>query len=187
MIYDFDIASKVDNLQQYYTSLRDLHERSHGVDYTLVHNEIKHRFKQCESYTEFGVNQGATLAAAMLENPKVIRGYDIALRPYLYAAHLFSEYAIDNNIDYRIYEKNTLNITIEPVDLLYIDTRHIYSHLKKESELHGDKVKKYIIFHDTYEQKELGRAVREYVDNNSMWSIITECKQNVGFMTIERI
>ena len=75
---------------------------------------------------------------------------------------------------------------LAPVDLLYIDTKHYYSHLIKELALHGDKAKKYIVFHDTVMGKNLDKAVREYVQTTKKWDILTDCKKDVGFMTIER-
>ena len=44
---------------------------------------------------------------------------------------------------------DTTNIEIEETDLLFIDTLHEYEQIKKELELHGNKSRKYIIFHDT--------------------------------------
>ena len=186
MISDLTIADSVNTLQEYYTRVYDLQSDAHKPDYMLVHDEIKERMKGCSTYTELGVNQGATLAAAMLENPKVVRAYDISLMPYNKAKRLFEIYAADNSINYKAMEDDTLRCVIEPVDVLYIDTLHRYDHLCKELARHGGKVKKYIIFHDTFAQKGLKQAVQEYVQKNSEWTIVTDCQENVGFMTIAK-
>ena len=186
MIFDFTIAASVHNLNEYYSKLYDLHATAHKPEYMMVHHEIQQRIIDCESYTELGVNQGATLAAAMIENPKKVRAYDIKLGPYNHAKHLFEQYAVDNSIDYGILECDTLACTLDPVDMLYIDTLHRYDHLTKELALHGDKANKYIIFHDTAAQAGLKQAVEEFVNKNDHWNIIADCKINVGFMTIKR-
>ena len=143
--------------------------------------------RDCNSYTEFGVNQGTTLAVALLGNIKKVRAYDMTLVPYNKAKHLFDDYSIQNSIDLKVFETDTLRCEIDDVDLLYIDTKHYYDHLTKELSRHGHKAKKYIVFHDTVEGKGLDRAVKEFVQKNNGWKIITDCKLNVGFMSIKRI
>ena len=186
MISDFTIAEQVDSLQDYYNRIYELHATAHKPEYMLVHAEIIGKMEDCDSYTELGVNQGATLAAAMLQNPKKIRAYDISLKPYNFANKHFAGYAADNSIDYIISEEDTLKCVLDPVDLLYIDTLHRYDHLTKELERHGDKAKKYIVFHDTHAQQGLKQAVQEYVQFHHEWSIVTDCQDNVGFMTIQK-
>ena len=186
MISDLTIASQVNTLQEYYDRVYDLQATAHTLEYMLVHDEIKKRIEGCDSYTELGVNQGATLAIAVLQNLPVVRAYDIALGPYTNAKSLFDAHARENNTECAVYEADTLAITLEAVDVLYIDTRHVYNHLTKELKLHGHKAKKYIIFHDTFAQPGLKKAVQEYVTQHPEWSIITDCQQHVGFMTIKR-
>ena len=186
MISDFTIAEQVDSLPDYYGRIFELHATAHTPEYMLVHNEIVEKMQECESYTELGVNQGATLAAAMLTNPIKVRAYDISLKPYNFAKRHFDNYTNSNDIDYKIFEDNTLQVKLDPVDLLYIDTLHRYDHLTKELALHGDKAKKYIVFHDTHAQQGLKKAVQEYVQAHPEWSIVTDCQDSVGFMTIKR-
>lgn len=184
MIKDLSIAKNSNTLEEYYQSLYNLQSNAHGQDYMLVHNEIKKRIKECTSYTELGINQGTTLAVAVLQNIPYIRAYDISLSPYNNAKHLFNTYSINNKLNYKVYEFDTLKCDIDPTDLLYIDTKHDYKHLSQELKLHGHKAKKYIIFHDTHTQQGLKKAVLEYVERNKEWKVIEDCQQSVGFMTI---
>ena len=177
---------KADTLEEYYEKLYNLQSIAHKPEYLLVHDEIKTRLKQCNSYTEFGVNQGTTLAAAILQNPSTVHAYDIKLNRYNKVHSLFKQYADSHSIEYNVMEGDTLNCTITPVDLLYIDTLHYYDHLTKELTLHGNKVNKFIIFHDTHAQPGLKKAVKEYVVAHKEWTIVTDCKVNVGFMTIAK-
>lgn len=180
------ISAKIEasTLAEYYDKLCALQSNAHGSDYMLVHDEIKRRLRGCHSYTEFGINQGATLAAALLEVPRMVRAYDIKLGWYKEAAHLFDAYSDERGVDYAATESNTLDCIIDPVDVLYIDTLHEYEHLAQELARHGDKARRFIIFHDTRTQPGLKRAVQEYAKGG--WSIVTDCDINVGFMTIER-
>lgn len=182
------ISAKIEaaTLEEYYAKLCDLQSAAHGSDYLLVHDEIRKRLSTWGSYTEFGINQGATLAAAMLENPATVRAYDIKLGWYTDAAHLFQDYAKEHAIDYAVTETNTLACRIDPVDVLYIDTLHRYDHLASELAAHGNKAGRYIIFHDTFAQSGLKRAVLEYVECNEEWRVVTERHDSVGFMTIEK-
>lgn len=42
------------------------------------------------------------------------------------------------------------DIKLHPVDLLFIDTLHVYGHLKRELALHAPNVNKFIVMHDTF-------------------------------------
>lgn len=183
------ISARVEasTLTEYYDKLCALQCGRHGADYILVHDEIRGRLRGCDSYTEFGINQGATLAAALLDRPKTVHAYDIRLGWYTEAAHLFTEYAVEHGIDYGVTESDTADCIIDPVDVLYIDSLHEHDHLVKELAIHGDRVNRFIIIHDTHSYPELKMAVLEYVDNNKDWSVISECNVNVGFMTIGRL
>ena len=179
---------EADTLEEYYTKLCKLQSDAHGEDYLLVHDEIRSCLSGCFSYTEFGINQGATLAAAMLTlDPVDVSAYDIKLGWYSEAAELFDDYAVEWLIDFNVTETDTLDCTIDPVDVLYIDTLHKKDHLLAELALHADKVRRYIIFHDTTYAPGLKQAVLQFVGAGDEWRVVTECTDSVGFMTIERV
>ena len=175
-----------DTLEEYYNELYKQQSIRHSVEYLLVHDEIKKRLAECTSYTELGVNQGTTLATALQQHPSIVRAYDIKLKWYNQVHDLFVAYTTNHSIDYKITECSSVECEIAPTDLLYIDTLHEYEHLHKELSLHGSKVKKYIICHDTAAQPGLKQAVKEYVAANKEWTIVTDCTINVGFMTLKR-
>lgn len=189
MFSDWTIGPNTNSLEEYSHALFRAQAKAHGDNYMLVHEEIKKQLADCSSYTEMGVNQGTTLATAMLTGIKKIRAYDIKLDAYDPAKHHFENYAKQHNIDYKIFEDSTLKCNIDEVDLLYIDTVHRAEHLLKELALHANKAKK-IIFHDTVISQgkvKLGTVVKEFVNRNAGWEIITDCQIDVGFMTIGKI
>ena len=53
-----------------------------------------------------------------------------------------------HGIDYTFLHGSDLTFDLEPTDLLFIDTWHVYGQLKREFEMHHQKVKKYIILHE---------------------------------------
>ena len=60
---------------------------------------------------------------------------------------------------------NSIHAVLEPgVDMLFIDTWHIYGHLKRELAAHHAKVGKYIIMHDTTVDEIYGKSIRERRD-----------------------
>jgi hypothetical protein len=59
-----------------------------------------------------------------------------------------------------LHDSATVIVPEETYDLLFIDTWHIYGHLKRELELHHTKVKKYMILHDTEVDKIVGESIR---------------------------
>jgi len=77
---------------------------------------------------------------------------------------------------------------------LFIDTYHSYDQLKRELALHADKVRKFIVLHDTEafgmvgeDGKKLGLigAIKEFVDEG-IWQIYVELMNNNGLTVLTR-
>ena len=185
MISDLDLGAKCPNLGTFYAELCQLHADAHGEDYILVHEEIRRCMDECESYTELGVNQGATLAAAMLCGAKQVTGYDIDLTNYRPAKRLFSDYATRNGVKLTVIEGNSLNVTLEPMDVLYIDSKHTREHLAQELKLHGNLARKYIICHDTHSKPSLFQAIHSF-RRGTRWKVVNDCRVGTGFATLAR-
>jgi hypothetical protein len=64
------------------------------------------------------------------------------------------------------YEGSDLECPIENTDLLFIDTWHVYGHLKRELTRWHNSVSKYIILHDTTVDGDVGETIRTGVDAN---------------------
>jgi hypothetical protein len=72
----------------------------------------------------------------------------------------FGEECAAENLQRVFYQENSLTCPIEQTDLLFIDTWHVYGHLKRELERWNQHVGKYIIMHDTTVDEWLGETVR---------------------------
>ena len=63
-------------------------------------------------------------------------------------------------ISYEFRCCNDIETTIEPTDLLFIDTWHVYGHLKRELAKHHGATRRWIILHDTTVDGEEGESIR---------------------------
>jgi predicted O-methyltransferase YrrM len=148
---------------------------------------------KCSHITEFGVRTGVSTSALITANPDVLISYDID-----YNKQLIDEcnnYAKNNNFIFNFVHKSTLDVSIDETDLLFIDTLHTYTQLKQELMLHHNKVKKYIIFHDTVSFGSIGEdgnkgllfAINEFLDEIKQWKIKEHYLNNNGLMILEKI
>lgn len=152
----------------------------------------------CDHITEMGVRTGVSTRAFLYANPKKYIAYDLHIDP---TVNILFDYCKSIGKDYHYIESDVLKIEIEETDLLFIDTYHCYDQLSKELNLHSGKVKKYIIFHDTYTFGRKGEnvsipgfnglkgimyAIEEFLQQNSNWKIVHNVDYNNGLIIIQK-
>jgi hypothetical protein len=100
-----------------------------------------------------GARWGCSTLALLSGKPKKVVSYDIKEHENITEA---KKLAKKEKLNFEFIQKNVLKVKIEETDLLFIDTWHKYGQLKEELRLHKNKVKKYLVFHDTesYEFKD---------------------------------
>ena len=137
--------------------------------------------------TEFGVRSGVSTLAWLMSKPKTLRCYDLAKNRRLHL-NLYKSYAKDNNVDFSFEIANDLEIEIEPTELLFIDTSHTYEHTLRELELHGKKVSKLIVLHDTMgkDGKVVIPAIGKYLYDTKAWLIDEHHKKSFGLTVLRR-
>lgn len=148
--------------------------------------------KECEHITEMGVRTGVS-TRAFLNTRSTLVSYDIVLNSEV--QQLF-DYARSQGKDVKYIQADVLKIDIEPTDLLFIDTFHVYEQLKRELQLHASKAKKYIVFHDTYtfglkgennnDGNGLLTAIIEFLITNPEWQFKIHINKNNGLTVLER-
>lgn len=153
---------------------------------------LKQYCDKCESVTEFGVRVGVSTRGVLMSNANKIRSYDLYLDPNV--RELFITAQRWKDARYEI--GNTLEIEIEPTDLLFIDTDHTYGQLRAELERHHSKVKKYIAFHDTHSygvhvsdpdtNPGLLPAIIEFMRDHPEWEVDYFTTKNNGFTVLKR-
>ena len=66
----------------------------------------------------------------------------------------------ERGIKFDFFQGNDLDIPMEEFDLIFIDTWHVYGHLKRELAKMHSFAKKYIVMHDTEVDKVDGESIR---------------------------
>jgi len=102
--------------------------------------------RECEIVAEFGVRDVFSTYALAHARPKKLICVDININKHI---EVFAGQCSREGINMQFDQANTLNYSLEPVDMLFIDTLHSFAQLTAELDLHHSKVKKYLIFHDT--------------------------------------
>lgn len=141
---------------------------------TKFANEVKH-------VTEFGVRTGNSARAFLEAKIDKLISYDI-----------YDFVGIDDP-RFTFIKGNSIEVDIEPTELLMIDTDHNYKQLKSELDKHAEYVSKYIILHDTVTFGETGsdggegllKAVREFLKNGE-WYVYRNYKNCNGLMVLRR-
>jgi hypothetical protein len=72
---------------------------------------------------------------------------------------------------------------------------HVYEQVKTELELHANKVRKYIVFHDTttfanngeFGGKGIWPAIQEFIDAHTEWKLTERLTNNNGLTILTRI
>lgn len=99
---------------------------------------------RCRHVTEFGVRYGTSTSAFLAAQPTVLHSYDIEDCANEVALRL-----VRGNTEWVFHKESTLDCTIAPTEMLFIDTYHTYTQLTAELHRHHEKVARYIALHDT--------------------------------------
>lgn len=124
--------------------------------------------RNCKSVCEVGIEGGFSTWGFLMglfdnktkferESDLFYVGVDIERYPVVQECQ---EICNNVNLDFSFIQSNSVEAVIPEVDLLYIDSWHVYGHLKRELEHFHSKVRKYIIMHDTSIDGEIGESVR---------------------------
>lgn len=145
---------------------------------------LREYYDKCNHVTELGVRGCCSLFAAIASNAKKVVAYDI-----------FNVWTPDVP-KLTFICADDLAVEIEETDFLFIDTRHCYEQLIQELNLHGNKSRKWIGFHDTAPGtfgingddggKGLLYAIDEFMRQNEGWQEVYKTDVNNGLLIIER-
>ena len=157
---------------------------------------LKRYAEECDHVTEMGVRWVVSTYAFMMGRPKQMISYDIvAVENHGIEREYLKDLAKEVDVDYQFIVADTRDLVIDETDLLFIDTWHVYEQLKVELELHGNKARKYLIFHDTttFETKGEGDgyvglwpAIEEFLETNPHWVIHERFTNNNGLTILKR-
>jgi hypothetical protein len=165
---------------------------------------LKQYGEDCKHITEMGVRWGASTLGFIMAKPERLISYDIQSTPEIEKIMTESVKLINHTFQLG----DTLQIEIEPTELLFIDTLHTYNQLIAELKRHESKVSKYIILHDTttfgridenmYQHASelvkgqattktgLRTAMEDFLSENTNWSILEDKTNNNGLTILKR-
>ena len=138
-----------------------------------------------DSIVEFGVYTGLSTCAWLMGKPKKLRSYDIT-DSYLSVLDEFHHAAQQIDCDFKFAIGNSLEIDIDPCDLLFIDTVHKYDHCLAELDRHGKQAGRYIILHDPSDWPGVFQATIQWLHYNRDWHIVEHCNRGSGLVVLER-
>lgn len=146
--------------------------------------------QECNNHiVEIGVNKVCSTWAWAMARPKKITLCDTELTAKgSIWLESFIELSEKEGIEIVLEEKSSLDMKVDNVDLLFIDGLHEYVHIKKELDLFGGNVKKYIIFHDPVLFKDdVNKAALEFLELNDNWVEEYRDNDNPGLLVIKRV
>lgn len=140
--------------------------------------------------TEFGMRHGVSTIAMLNVCPRPwpwLTSYDLVASPMV---NLLMR--IDQGFSF--VRGDTRSVTIQPTDLLFIDTLHTYAQLSAELRRHAAKVRRWIILHDTVTYGTTGEdggpgltpAITELVAAGE-WRFREHRANNNGLTVLERV
>lgn len=150
---------------------------------------------RCSHVTEFGVRHIVSTWALIAGRPLTVVSYDIS-SPGDEAINQLREIASDSGVAFRFHHQDVRLVTIEPTDLLFIDTYHTETQLREELKRHANNVKRWIILHDTETFGEKGEAESErglnyaisefLVERAGKWKMEKHFQNNNGLTILAR-
>src|SRR5688572_18314811 len=129
-------------------TIEELYQRA-ALNYSDISEHIPTLFRlgrMVNHITEFGTRWGVSTAAFLRAAPRRFVAYDIARFPEVDVLVAAAEQA---GLDFEFRLESVLETTIEPTELLFIDTLHTYDQLLAELERHAESVSTFIAMHDT--------------------------------------
>ena len=124
----------------------------------------------CDSVVECGVRNVVSSWGFLMG---LVNGRDTTDTPrHLTCCDLFRSQqvglleSVANNagIDFEFVVGNDLKLDLPEADIYFIDTWHVYAHLKRELEVFKTKAKRYIMMHDTTVDAIYGESLRDGLD-----------------------
>jgi len=146
---------------------------------------------QCNHVTELGVGW-AQSTRAFLRHDVELHSYEFMPQPGI---REFFDEAKNAGRNVTLHIDDTRKVDIAETDLMLVDSLHIYEQVQKELELHANKVRKYLLFHDTtlfadrgeFGGKGIWPAIQEFIDSHSEWQLVERRHNNNGLTILKRV
>lgn len=155
---------------------------------------LKQLASECNHVTEIGCRDGRSTTAILAGQPETFITYDIDEK----AVKQIKKKLISLRGRTAFYVKvgDSLEINLDPTNMLFIDTYHVYDQLLKELQRHHTQVSKYIVCHDTKSFGYVGErgfppglmnSIQEFIKRHPEWKIKVHYANNNGLTVLDRI
>lgn len=183
-------------------TLEDLYEKRRQANWASVcyHMPVIREFaSECSDCVEFGVRKANTTVSILCGTKGTLRSWDLESLPQF---QLEVREAAGSRWHFNLGRSEEAQF--DSCDLLLHDTFHNYAQVKRELEAHAHKVKKYLMFHDTwtYARRD-GRdsvkgglqdtgpgmlpAILELMQQDPSWAIKWHDWRGDGLLVLERL
>lgn len=154
-------------------------------------SDVNHQFeniRKCvtpgDYVVEFGVRECVSTWALLKSRPAGLISVDIVRPPEKNLAEVEAA-AKEAGVNFRFIEGDSVYFDADPYDVLFVDTLHLYSQVVKELWRNCEKVRKYIIFHDS-NIPEVRACIQDFLFNLN-WSFVVENHEGTGLSIVKRI
>lgn len=148
---------------------------------------------QCDTVVEFGVRTAVSTTALVHGARKKVTSYDIHDSAQARALSDKSGGKLEFIIG------NSLDVDIQPCDMLFVDTLHTADQVYGELKRHHEKVSRWIALHDTETFREFGEGdstearvpglmpgIRRFLGEHPEWMVMTVRRNNNGMMVLTK-
>lgn len=175
------------DLPTFYAQICAAQQAAHGADYTAHHEVITRAVSLgCKTYCELGVNQGATVACALLSGFEGVQGIDKDIGPLTVFMALFVDWGIRCGVAISVKEQDSRIPLHGEVDFLLIDSLHEPDHVREELRVHGPNVRRFILAHDTNRQNYCAAIVDWVEAQGGRWTVQELSPSGCGHMLLAR-
>jgi hypothetical protein len=188
-------------------------------DYSDIHEHLVTLYRyalKCSHITECGVRDAVSSYAFASALKYSKENKLIQVDPYKSdTLNVFMDECARENVNVVFHNQSDLECPLEPTELLFIDTWHVYGQLKRELARWNTSVSKYIIMHDTTVDEWFGETIRmgcnslrqsketgipvdeiekglwpaisEFLNDHPEWTIRERFTNNNGLTVLERV
>jgi hypothetical protein len=149
---------------------------------------LYHLALQCHDVVELGVRTGISTRAFLraAQFGVKLRSVDLELDANVQQLFWMAE---RHGYPVQLIQHDSRTFETDGCDLLFIDTWHTGEVLRAELNQHGQKVRKFIAFHDTAPDSagpELWPVIHEFLANNPSWRVEYQNDNNNGLLVLAK-
>lgn len=155
---------------------------------------LKFYAEKCDFIVELGVRSIVSTWAFLAAKPLILLSVDIH-HPSHYKDYdpegcnldMVSRLSAAQGTEFHFILHDSVDVKFPECDLIFFDTLHTSLQLSLELESHGNKARKYLIFHDTETYKEeLVPVIDQFMVLNNHWKLVHHSTKNNGLMVLGR-